>query len=901
MKSKTMNNTNGITICDSIVMSVRNKRPNFRRAESVLIAIMGFVSVILAFLGMFEFRYNTPAVVTASVALSAFYIVLVLIGGKALWVLTGSVLVFAFAAYRSLDKLTEGFKYAYNIIYSASFHTDIKYYKHVDPSLEDECLTTLFIFGIWLLAIVIYYFTISRPNPILPLMATFPLIEIGLYNGIEIPIFWGILTVAYWLSLLAMSTIDVGEYSGGHGGFVRKDDLFFPKRQMKLKVTEKCGILVIAAVVIIAMLTSLIMNLSGYERSEELNRKRRDISEALSAFTLENLAESISRLTSAFGFSFSYENNKLGTNDHISYKNETDMLVTFDTPIDGAVYLKDYNGCVYEDNEWKDLSESAYNDKMFYDFKYYGIHTQDFPCLFTKLNAPSTMDMTMWIELDMKKPHTFAPYGVDNYGDLTYDDDLMVGSDNGTDEEFSYKFVHIDAENAAQYIDERHDEEFKAAEMQDSSWKDSVKEYCENNDLYTFTDNFNVSSRYYADKNFLYHNPHLILAELLESRYSEFVYDHYLQLPDDNDMDEIREHYSDILDNAGSAVTIQEKMEILQSIRKRMSDETTYTLSPGKTPSNRDFVNYFLLENQKGYCTHYASAGVILARMAGIPARYTTGYIIVGDDFDDAEINPDGTLTIDVRDNRSHAWIEVYLDGFGWVPFECTAGYTRRSVNPGQKEPAEPTEPDPDSTTTTAATTVTVPVEVSTQTTQLTVTSYVNATTTVTTAGNGNGTGMVGRSSSDDDDDSFEIPGFVKTIAVTLMLALIAAGIVWLRRYMIVSRRNRLMTTGSNFSRIGYMYQYAEKLLAYLKLNKEDMKYTEFAEKVENHLGGTHFERGSFDVLVNTALQAGFGNKQPTEDELAACQSTVSALAGSIYSRAGAIQKLYLKLINILV
>ena len=39
-----------------------------------------------------------------------------------------------------------------------------------------------------------------------------------------------------------------------------------------------------------------------------------------------------------------------------------------------------------------------------------------------------------------------------------------------------------------------------------------------------------------------------------------------------------------------------------------------YTLSPGTTPEGRDFVDYFLFENQKAYRVHFASAAVALLR-----------------------------------------------------------------------------------------------------------------------------------------------------------------------------------------------------------------------------------------------------------------------------------------------
>ena len=49
MKHKKLKNSNGITISDSIIMSVKKKRPNFRVIEGVTVAVCGFVATIMSF------------------------------------------------------------------------------------------------------------------------------------------------------------------------------------------------------------------------------------------------------------------------------------------------------------------------------------------------------------------------------------------------------------------------------------------------------------------------------------------------------------------------------------------------------------------------------------------------------------------------------------------------------------------------------------------------------------------------------------------------------------------------------------------------------------------------------------------------------------------------------------
>lgn len=92
-----------------------------------------------------------------------------------------------------------------------------------------------------------------------------------------------------------------------------------------------------------------------------------------------------------------------------------------------------------------------------------------------------------------------------------------------------------------------------------------------------------------------------------------------------------------------------------------------YTLTPPTTPYNSDFVDYFLFDLKEGYCTYYASSMAILTRCIGIPSRYVEGYRVI-------EKDEDGIYH--VYSSNAHAWTEVYIDGYGWMTFEPTSGFS---------------------------------------------------------------------------------------------------------------------------------------------------------------------------------------------------------------------------------
>lgn len=86
---------------------------------------------------------------------------------------------------------------------------------------------------------------------------------------------------------------------------------------------------------------------------------------------------------------------------------------------------------------------------------------------------------------------------------------------------------------------------------------------------------------------------------------------------------------------------------------------------------NEDFVDQFLFESFLGYCDHFSSAMVVLARSIGLPARWVKGFTYgeltyLGEN--------EGYKGI-VRNKDAHSWVEIYFEGFGWIPFEPTPGF----------------------------------------------------------------------------------------------------------------------------------------------------------------------------------------------------------------------------------
>ena len=103
----------------------------------------------------------------------------------------------------------------------------------------------------------------------------------------------------------------------------------------------------------------------------------------------------------------------------------------------------------------------------------------------------------------------------------------------------------------------------------------------------------------------------------------------------------------------------------------RDSDEFTYSTDVSTGHDTLDLEAWLTdpdSPNAKtGYCEQFAAAMAYLGRVVGIPSRVVWGFTP-----GTVDEQGDGTEVVVVRDNNAHAWVEMWMDGFGWVRFDPT-------------------------------------------------------------------------------------------------------------------------------------------------------------------------------------------------------------------------------------
>jgi transglutaminase-like putative cysteine protease len=144
--------------------------------------------------------------------------------------------------------------------------------------------------------------------------------------------------------------------------------------------------------------------------------------------------------------------------------------------------------------------------------------------------------------------------------------------------------------------------------------------------------------------------------------YPDRVSDRYLPLPDSTP-DRVAERAAAIADDA------ENPYEAVSAIERWLEANKGYSLDISRP--NGDIVDGFLFSMSEGYCVYFATAMAVMLRTLDIPARFVTGYT-TGQQIDPGEWV--------VRGYNSHAWVEVFFPGVGWVSFDPTPPSSRRET-----------------------------------------------------------------------------------------------------------------------------------------------------------------------------------------------------------------------------
>ena len=156
----------------------------------------------------------------------------------------------------------------------------------------------------------------------------------------------------------------------------------------------------------------------------------------------------------------------------------------------------------------------------------------------------------------------------------------------------------------------------------------------------------------------------------------------YLKVPEEN---------KDVIDGFIEEVGLEpgDPQTVAQQLKDYYEDNIPYTVRPGATPWRKDFVNYFLEKNRKGYCAHFASAATLVFRELGIPARYCEGYalsftqildqgeLVEGAEYSSRfegynDLGETAVVRVDATDADAHAWVEIFDEELGWIKVDVT-------------------------------------------------------------------------------------------------------------------------------------------------------------------------------------------------------------------------------------
>lgn len=473
-------------------------------------------------------------------------------------------------------------------------------------------------------------------------LGTFPIVQLPMYFEISINIKYFTL---YMVGIICLFVFR----SGKHFRIENKKRHGYSRTRLKNKkiifdynIHGKTSLFTVITILAAISVCMLIFNMVFDEKKFNMDQEYKELRYSTNDFAKQFALVGLSGMLNGDGKSAGgVGRNRLGQINKITFDYNTDLIVyTKQVEYEKAIYLKGFYGTYYNNGLWNTISEETGNKNAMdkYDLN---------KSIVYKLNYKLQSDIfsngiTKIIEVRNVMANPSFYYIVNNskkYGDK-YISSAINDDENSAGLKYGWMFKN-------QYLSYPMDK--TVAQI-----KAIVKKHRASTE--------NSSDNIEEDKRLLYEQ---------EDKYYEYVKDNYLFVPKKN-VKAIEEFSKNYGLNLGDE-------DIVEKVIKIFVKDYEYTLMPGKTPKTEDFINYFLLEQKKGFCSYYASAATLIFRYFGIPARYTGGYKISGDTILDGEkadgfedIKEDNIYKYTVNDTCAHAWVEIYIEDLGWIPIEVT-------------------------------------------------------------------------------------------------------------------------------------------------------------------------------------------------------------------------------------
>lgn len=394
----------------------------------------------------------------------------------------------------------------------------------------------------------------------------------------------------------------------------------------------------------------------------------------------------------------------------------------------------------------------------------------------------------------------------------------------------------------------------------------------------SFTDNYGSHPQFDGPYKFYIKNGNLSayqeMGELMKKyrinavfqSYENFVKQSYLDVPAEDRM------VVEDLFGKRELSDMTDKIDYINYVVGYLRKNYKYTMKPGKVPEGRSVVDYFLKDNKKGYCTYFATSAAIILRSAGIPTRYCAGYVVDTRLLGGAD--EEKYQTFEVSDNSAHAWVEVYIDGYGWSVVDPTPGYGEEdiveepSTNSGVNESEKQTETD------------------ITETERETVDSSID--------------GNIQESTTDKKNISMKFSQNGTMYAAFIIIAVVMCAVIILIIICvsrIVSRQRLLDGDAADSEKLIKMYEYLEKLLAFSGFRRDaDMDYQDYIYGIvasEKELQGIGLEDA-----VQIILAVRFGNAKCVDKaDITGIINTIRQVRSYALKKARGLKKLIVCLI----